>query len=65
MPNSGKLGGSSIIPTIRYRDTKEAVDWLCEAFGFEKHLVVMDDAATIAHAQLILGEVDPKNWTRR
>ena len=47
--------GSPIIPTIRYRDAKDAIEWLCEAFGFERHLVVPDDGDGIAHAQLVLG----------
>jgi uncharacterized glyoxalase superfamily protein PhnB len=45
-----------IIPTLRYRDAVAAIDWLCRAFGFEKHLVVADDAGGIAHAQLTLGD---------
>lgn len=45
--------GSPIIPTLRYRDAQTAIDWLCSAFGFEKHLVVPGDGDLIAHAQLI------------
>lgn len=41
-----------IIPVLRYRDAKAAIDWLCRAFAFEKHLVVPGDGDTIAHAQL-------------
>ncbi len=41
-----------IIPALRYRDAPAAIDWLCKAFGFERHLVVPGDAGTIAHAQL-------------
>jgi uncharacterized glyoxalase superfamily protein PhnB len=47
--------GGSIIPTLRYRDAPAAVDWLCEAFGFEQHLVVPDETNGVAHAQLVLG----------
>jgi uncharacterized glyoxalase superfamily protein PhnB len=43
---------ASIIPTLRYRDAVAAIDWLCRAFGFEKHLVVPDEQGGIAHAQL-------------
>lgn len=46
---------SVIIPTVRYRDAGQMIDWLCKAFGFEAHLVVEDDADGIAHAQLIFG----------
>jgi uncharacterized glyoxalase superfamily protein PhnB len=41
-----------IVPTLRYRDAADAIDWLCRAFGFERHLVVPDENGGIAHAQL-------------
>ena len=44
-----------IIPAMRYRNAPKAIEWLCEAFGFEKHLVVPGPDDTIAHAQLKLG----------
>ena len=44
-----------IIPALRYRDAAAAVDWLCRAFGFERHLVVPGEDGTIVHAQLTLG----------
>jgi uncharacterized glyoxalase superfamily protein PhnB len=46
---------ANIIPTLRYQDAPAAIDWLCKAFGFEKHLVVPDETGGIAHAQLTLG----------
>lgn len=45
----------TVIPTLRYRDAPAAIDWLCRAFGFEKHLVVPDERGGIAHAQLTFG----------
>ena len=27
----------NIIPGMRYHDAPAAIDWLCRAFGFEKH----------------------------
>ena len=33
----------TVVPTLRYRDVPAAIDWLCTAFGFEKHLVVAGD----------------------
>jgi uncharacterized glyoxalase superfamily protein PhnB len=47
---------ANIIPTLRYRDAKAAIDWLCRAFGFEKHLVVPGESGVIEHAQLTLGD---------
>jgi uncharacterized glyoxalase superfamily protein PhnB len=55
MPDSKNHTHSHIIPTMRYRDAPAAIDWLCNVFGFEKHLVVPHDDGTIAHAQLTLG----------
>ena len=42
-----------IIPTLKYDDASAAIEWLCKAFGFEKHLVVSGDGGIIEHAQLI------------
>jgi uncharacterized glyoxalase superfamily protein PhnB len=47
--------GANIIPTMRYRDARRAIDWLCEAFGFERHAVHEGAEGEIAHAQLTLG----------
>ena len=44
-----------VIPTLRYRDAAAAIEWLCRAFGFERHLVVPGEEGTIAHAQLRFG----------
>jgi uncharacterized glyoxalase superfamily protein PhnB len=45
-----------IIPCLRYRDAKAAIEWLCTAFGFERQVVYPDEADGIAHAQLVLGQ---------
>ena len=50
-----KTPGSTIIPGLRYRDAPAMIDWLCRAFGFEKHAVYPNPDGTIAHAQLTLG----------
>jgi uncharacterized glyoxalase superfamily protein PhnB len=44
-----------VIPTLRYRDAPAAIDWLCKAFGFEKHLIIPGDNGMIVHAQLTFG----------
>lgn len=46
---------ATIIPTMRYADAPKMIDWLCRAFGFERHMVVEDGAGGIAHAQLTFG----------
>lgn len=46
--------GSTIIPCLRYRDALHMIDWLCEAFGFQKHQVYAE-GGTVHHAQLVHG----------
>jgi uncharacterized glyoxalase superfamily protein PhnB len=53
--NTSVTGPATIFPTMRYRNAPAAVEWLCRAFGFEKHLVVSGPSDTIAHAELLWG----------
>ncbi|HXR98336.1 MAG TPA: VOC family protein [Terriglobales bacterium] len=46
---------STIIPALRYRDAKAAIEWLCRVFGFEQKAVYAGPGASIAHAELTLG----------
>jgi uncharacterized glyoxalase superfamily protein PhnB len=55
MRASAKMTKADIIPALRYHDAAAAIEWLCRAFGFRKHLVVPGDGGTIAHAQLVFG----------
>lgn len=48
--------GGTIVPTLRYENAPQMIDWLCEAIGFQRHLVIEDDAGSIVHAQLTLGD---------
>jgi uncharacterized glyoxalase superfamily protein PhnB len=32
-----------ILPTLQYRDSARAIEWLCRAFGFRPQLLVPDD----------------------
>lgn len=43
---------SKIIPTLRYHDAMKMIAWLCDTFGFSRHLIVEDGQGGIAHAQL-------------
>jgi uncharacterized glyoxalase superfamily protein PhnB len=45
----------TIYPSVFYDDAPAAIDWLCRAFGFERHLVVPGGDGTIAHSELTLG----------
>jgi uncharacterized glyoxalase superfamily protein PhnB len=44
-----------IIPNLRYADAPRAIDFLCEAFGFERKAIYRDeqDSAVVQHAQLV------------
>lgn len=55
MADNAKTTTTTVIPTMRYNDAAAAVAWLCEAFGFEKHLVVPGEDGKIVHAQLVFG----------
>jgi len=45
-----------VIPALRYRDARAAIDFLERAFGFERALVVDGPGDTVAHAELRWGD---------
>jgi uncharacterized glyoxalase superfamily protein PhnB len=45
----------AIFPSLKYDDAPRAIDFLCNAFGFEKYAVFPGSDSTVAHAQLKLG----------
>ncbi len=46
---------STVIPGMHYRNAPDAIEWLCRAFGFEKHAVYAGAGNSIMHAELTLG----------
>lgn len=46
---------ATMFPFARYEDGQAAIDWLCEAFGFERREVHDGDDGTIVHAELAYG----------
>lgn len=50
------ISGSTIIPSLRYRDAHAAIDWLVRVFGFAKQAVYEGPNNTVAHAQLTRGK---------
>ncbi len=54
MSSPAKNTVATVIPALRYRDAPAMIDWLCKAFGFEKHAVYAD-GNTVHHAQLTFG----------
>lgn len=55
MSTIAKHTRASLMPCLRYRDAPAAIEWLCQAFGFERQLVVPNGDGRIAHAQLSFG----------
>ncbi|MPZ88742.1 MAG: hypothetical protein GEU81_11845 [Nitriliruptorales bacterium] len=43
---------SSVIPVPIYDDARRAIEFLVDAFGFERHAVYEDEDGTIAHVEL-------------
>lgn len=52
------MSSTHLIPCLRYADAPAAIDFLCRAFGFERHAVYTDDTdpRIVHHAQLKLGQ---------
>lgn len=41
--------------SLYYEDAQHAIDWLCQAFGFELRLKVEGDDGTVHHSELVFG----------
>jgi uncharacterized glyoxalase superfamily protein PhnB len=46
---------STVIPALRYRDARAAIEWLCSVLGFKRHAVHEGAGGVINHAELALG----------
>src|SRR6266566_5175652 len=55
MAKNPQEGSPNIFPALRYQNGPAALEWLAQAFGFEKQMVVPGPEGTIAHAQMTLG----------
>jgi uncharacterized glyoxalase superfamily protein PhnB len=42
--------------TLWYDDGKQAIDWLCRAFGFEVRLLIEGEGGRVEHSELVFGE---------
>ena len=49
-------GWPRISSSVCYEDPAKAIDWLCNAFGFEVRLKVKGDDGSILHSELVFGE---------
>jgi uncharacterized glyoxalase superfamily protein PhnB len=48
-------GWPRISTALYYEDARKAIDWLCQAFGFEVQLLVEGDGGRVEHSELVLG----------
>lgn len=48
-------GWPRISAALYYEDANRAIDWLCQAFGFEVRLKVEGDGGRVEHSELVLG----------
>ncbi len=55
MAESGTLEATRVVPLMRYRDLKQAIAWLSEAFGFVPHYTASDDNGDLIYAQMTYG----------
>jgi uncharacterized glyoxalase superfamily protein PhnB len=46
--------GPTFYPTLRYKDTRAAIDWLEHAFGFRR-MMIHPDEGEVMHAELAFG----------
>ena len=49
-------GWPRISPALYYDDAAQAIDWLCNAFGFEVRLKIEGDGGRIEHSELVFGD---------
>lgn len=49
-------GWPRISTSLYYEDPRAAIEWLCNAFGFEVRLLVEGDGGRIEHSELTFGE---------
>ncbi len=49
-------GWPRISSALYYDDPAAAIDWLCDAFGFEVQLKVEGEGGSIEHSELVFGE---------
>ena len=51
MPDAAPTG-STLIPSLRYKDAYAAIEWLETALGFTRHAVYPGENHTVQHAEL-------------
>ncbi len=49
-------GWPRLSTSITYKNASQAIDWLCNAFGFEVRLKIEGEGGAIEHSELTFGE---------
>jgi uncharacterized glyoxalase superfamily protein PhnB len=49
-------GWPRISASLNYREARQAIDWLCQAFGFEVQMLVEGPDGAVHHSQLTYGD---------
>jgi len=49
-------GWTRIASSLFYEDPRKAIQWLCDAFGFEVRLIVESKDGGIEHSELVYGD---------
>ncbi len=60
LPPNRSIPQATVIPVLIYPDVREAVDWLCTAFGFVEHLFIGENHRAqlgFGDGGLIIGDV--------
>ena len=47
---------ATLAPAVIYKDPDAALDWLENAFGFERSMVITDADGNLSHAEMTVGE---------
>jgi len=54
--NSTPAGWPRISSCLIYSNPRAAIDWLCQAFGFEVRLMIEGEDGAIHHSELVYGD---------
>jgi uncharacterized glyoxalase superfamily protein PhnB len=47
---------ATVVPILVYEDVANAIEWLCNTFGFTERLRVAIPSGSVVHAQLAIGD---------
>jgi len=56
MTTAAKKCRAVIVPSLRYRAAPRMIEWLCDAFGFERRVMYTGKDDVVMHAELTFGD---------